>query len=80
MDRLLELWDAREESAKKGATDVYRDRVTDMLEKAARCLGDEYRDQLFDYQQRQAVKEREAEAVARENNDRTRQRELGAIL
>lgn len=78
MYRLMELWELRETQAKKDT--VYHDRVTDMLEKAAAALGEEYQDKLFDYEQRQAAIEREAEAVARENNERTWQREHGQRL
>ena len=72
MDRLLELWDLREQGAKEDG--VYHDRVTEMLERAMRGVGDEFADVLFDYDQRRRAMEREAEAVARENNERTWQR------
>lgn len=74
MDRLQELWDLREEGGKTG---VYRDRVTDMLERALRSVGDEFSDQLCDYARRVSLRGKEAEKVARENNERTWQREHG---
>ena len=53
-ERLLNLWDAREQHAKDGTK--YRDRVIDMLELAVAHIGDKYEDFLF-----------EADVVAREN-------------
>lgn len=77
MDYLNDLWDAREKSKKKGGDAVYRDRVTDMLERAVAIIGNEYEDALFEYDQKRRKMEREAETVARENNERTWQREHG---
>jgi hypothetical protein len=44
MDRLMNLWDMREQHAKDGK--VFRDRVVDMLEKAIAHIDDEYQDFL----------------------------------
>ena len=77
MERLMELWDAREESKKNGGSDVYRDRVTEMLERAMATVGSEHMETLHDYDLRMRKVRQEAEQIARENNERTRQRELG---
>ena len=53
-ERLVDLWDEREQYAKDGA--LYRDRVVEMLEKAIEHIGDGYEDFLYD-----------AEMTAREN-------------
>lgn len=78
MDRLLELWDLREQS---GAQDdgIYRDRVTEMLERAMNAVGAEYIDQLAEYDMAKREREREAEKVARENNQRTWQRKYKEV-
>jgi hypothetical protein len=55
MDRLLRLWDLREDHAKGG--EPYCDRVTDMLDKAAYRLVDDYIDFLDDAD-REAAKDR----------------------
>ena len=75
MYRLMDLWDLREEST--GKDGQYSDRVTEMLERAMRGVGDQFLDKLYDYDQRMRIREREAEQVARENNERTWQREHG---
>lgn len=75
MDRLMELWDLRE--AGGGQDEIYRDRVTEMLERAKRCVGDKFTEQLCDYARKVSLRGQEAEKVARENNERTWQREHG---
>ena len=45
-ERLMNLWDEREQHAKDSA--VYRDRVIDMLDKAMSHIGDEYLEFLHD--------------------------------
>ena len=77
MDYLMELWDAREESKKNGGATEYKDRVTDMLQEALNGIGTEYNDYLHDYNTRQQKLREEAERIARENNERTFQREHG---
>lgn len=77
MERLMELWDAREESKKAGGSDVYRDRVTEMLERAMATVGSEHMETLHDYDNRMRKIREDAAQIARENNERTRQRELG---
>jgi hypothetical protein len=78
MDRLIALWELREDLGKQST--VYTDRVTEMLERAMRAVGDEYLDELMDYDIKVRQREREAERVARENNERTYQRERGVTL
>lgn len=43
-DRLLGLWDTREQARRNNG--IYTDRVMEMLEIARRCIGDKYRDKL----------------------------------
>lgn len=78
MDRLTKLWELREESGKQST--VYTDRVTEMLERAMRGIGDEYLDELMDYDTKVRHREQEAERLARENNERTWKRERGEII
>lgn len=70
MDRLLELWDLREQGGGQG-DGIYRDRVTEMLERAAATVGAEYAELLAEYAMEKHKREQEAEEVARENNRRT---------
>lgn len=78
MDKLLELWDLRELGG--GQEDnLYRDRVTEMLERAMRSVGEEYQDELFDYDMEKRTRELEAETVARENNQRTWERKYQSV-
>jgi len=60
-ERLLNLWDQREQHTKNNGK--YRDRVIDMLDKAVAHIGDEYQDFLH-----------EADEVARENEKNQRGR------
>lgn len=73
MDRLLELWDLREDSTRSDG--LYHDRVTDMLQAAINSVGSEYIDRLGEYDLRQRKLRQQAEQIARENNERTYQRE-----
>lgn len=78
MDKLLELWDLRESGG--GQEDnLYRDRVTEMLERAMRGVGEEYQDELFNYDMEKRAREQEAETVARENNQRTWERKCQSV-
>lgn len=64
MDRLLKLWDLREESKSKATLE---DRVTEMLELAFRACGSEYDEEILDYEKKRADQWHEAERIAREN-------------
>lgn len=75
MDRLMALWDAREASLSTAGT--YEDRVTQMLERALNAIGDEYIDQLSDFQELERQMEAEAERIARENQQRDWERNYG---
>lgn len=80
MDYLMKLWDAREESRKFNANAAYEDYVTRMLDTAYSVVGEEYEDRLAAYDQKEKTRREEAERIARENNERTRRRELGEII
>lgn len=73
MDRLMALWDAREASL--SATGKYEDRVTQMLEKALNIIGEEFMDELWEFQELERKMEAEAEQIARENRQREWERE-----
>lgn len=77
-DRLTALWELREESGKQST--VYTDRVTEMLERAMRGIGNEYMDELMDYDMKVRQREQEAERISRENNERTWKREWGEMI
>ena len=64
MDRLIKLWDLREESKNKTTLE---DSVTEMLELAFRACGSEYDEEILDYEKKQADQWHEAERIAREN-------------
>lgn len=64
MDRLIKLWDLREESKSKTTLE---DRVTEMLELAFRACGSEYDEEILDYEKKRADQWHEAERIAREN-------------
>lgn len=75
MDRLNALWDAREASLSDAGK--YEDRVTQLLERALHSVGEEYVDQLFDFQEMERQMEAEAERIARENQQRDWERKYG---
>lgn len=75
MDRLNTLWDAREASL--SSSGKYEDRVTQMLERALNAMGDEYIDQLSDFQELERRMEAEAERIAQENRQRDWERAHG---
>ena len=64
MDRLIKLWDLREESKNKTTLE---DSVTEMLELAFRACGSEYDEEILDYEKKRADQWHEAERIAREN-------------
>lgn len=75
MDRLNALWDAREASLSSSGR--YEDRITQMLERALNAIGDEYIDQLSDFQELEQRMEAEAERIAQENRQRDWERAHG---
>lgn len=68
MDRLLALWDLREASKNKKQLE---DRVTEMLEIAARSLSQSYDDKLYDWDKKQEQRRKAARQIAAENLERT---------
>lgn len=75
MDRLNALWDAREASL--SSSGKYEDCVTQMLERALNAMGDEYINQLSDFQELERRTEAEAERIAQENRQRDWERAHG---
>lgn len=75
MDRLMALWEARESSL--ASAEKYEDRVTQLLERALNSVGDEYMDQLSDFQDMERRMEAEAEQIAHENQQREWERKHG---
>lgn len=80
MDRLFELWDAREESRRKGASTAFEDYVTRMLDTAWAAVGEEYADRIEGYEAKIKARHDEAARIARENNERTWRRENGETI
>lgn len=78
MDRLNGLWTAREASL--SSSGKYEDRVTQLLERALNSVGDEYMDQLLDFQEMERQMEAEAEHIARENRQRDWERKHGGVV
>lgn len=64
LDRLWHLWDLREKSKNKA---VLEDRVTELLETAARGVGSKYDEKVMDYLDKRTKMWKEAEKIAREN-------------
>lgn len=81
MDRLFELWDAREESRRRGATGgTFEDYVTRMLDTAWAAVGEEHAERIEAYDRQMRQREERAAQIAKENNERTRRREAGEII
>lgn len=81
MDRLFELWDAREESRRRGAAGgTFEDYVTRMLDTAWAAVGEEYAERIEVYDRQMRQREERADQIAKENNERTRRREAGEII
>ena len=75
MDRLNILWDAREASL--SAAGKYEDRVTQMLERALNCIGEDYIEQILDFQELERRMAADAERIAQENRQRNWERAHG---
>ena len=75
MDRLNALWDAREASL--SAAGKYGDRVTQMSEQALNCIGEDYIEQILDFQELERQMETDAERIAQENRQRNWERAHG---
>lgn len=75
MDRLNALWDAREASL--SAAGKYEDRVTKMLERALNCIGEDYIEQILDFQELERRMAADAERIAQENRQRDWERTHG---
>lgn len=73
MDRLVTLWELREQSARK--TGLYSDRVTEMLERGSRAIWDAYGDAVMRYDEQTARMQKEARRIAEENLQRDLRRE-----
>lgn len=81
MDRLFELWDAREESRSRGASGgTFEDYVTRMLDTAWAAVGEEYAERIEAHDRQVREREERAAQIAKENNERTRRREAGEAI
>ena len=81
MDRLFELWDAREESHRRGAAGgAFEDYVTRMLDTAWAAVGEEHAERIEAYERQMRQRGERADQIAKENNERTRRREAGEII
>ncbi len=65
MDRLINLWQLRQDS--KAKSGVYIDRITEMLESASNSIFDSYGEPVMEYDKKIIQMHREAECIAREN-------------
>ena len=68
MDRLMELWDLREQSVRP---DIYTDRVIEMLEEARAGIFKRHGGPVRDWQQKEEQKLRDAKRIAEENFNRS---------
>lgn len=81
MERLFELWDAREESRRRGAAGgTFEDYVTRMLDTDWAAVGEEHAERIEAYDRQMRQREERAAQIAKENNERTRRREAGEII
>ena len=69
MDRLMYLWDLREEQKRKKKDAAYEDEVTKMLHLAANAIEDKYRDRKEELEEVRWTAEQEAQRRAKAIND-----------
>ena len=69
MDRLMYLWDLREEKKQKKKDRAYEDEVTKMLHLAANAIEDKYRDRKEELEEVRWKAEQEAQRRAKAIND-----------
>ena len=69
MDRLMYLWDLREEQKRKKKDGAYEDEVTKMLHTAANAMEDKYRDRKEELEEVRWKAEQEAQRRAKTIND-----------
>lgn len=72
MDRLMNLWELREQS--KQAEGPYRDRCVEMLELASQAVWDAYSAPILAYEEKVSQMHRDAERIAAENRRRNTER------
>ena len=68
MDRLMNLWELREQS--KQTEGPYRDRCVEMLELAGQAVWDAYSAPILAYEEKISQMHRDAERIAAENRRR----------
>ena len=69
MDRLMYLWDLREEQKRKKKDGAYEDEVTKMLHTAANAMEDRYRDRKEELEEVRWKAEQEAQRRAKTINE-----------
>ena len=69
MDRLMYLWDLREEQKRKKKDGAYEDEVTKMLHTAANAMEDKYRDRKEELEEVRWKAEQEAQRRAKAINE-----------
>ena len=69
MDRLMYLWDLREEQKRKKKDAAYEDEVTKMLHTAANAMEDKYRDRKEELEEVRWKAEQEAQRRAKAINE-----------
>ena len=72
MDRLMNLWELREQS--KQTEGPYRDRCVEMLELAGQAVWDAYSAPILAYEEKVSQMYRDAEQIAAENRRRNTER------
>lgn len=72
MDRLMNLWELREQS--KQTEGPYRDRCVEMLELAGQAVWDAYSAPILAYEEKVSQMYRDAERIAAENRRRNTER------
>lgn len=72
LDKLTDLWEAREAAQRKGKKDgKYHDLVTDMLARAIHSVGNEYADEIAAYEEERRMRRSYYEKVENRANGGT---------
>lgn len=78
MEKRMHLWDMREQHVTKSGQ--FSDRVTQLLERAVWCCGEEFLDALGEFDAMRRQLEADIERIERENRDNEYKRSRGLML
>ncbi len=78
MERRMHLWDMHEQYVKKSGQ--FSDRVTQLLERAVGCCGEEYLEALEEFDTMRCQHEADIKRIERENRENEYRRSKGLML